>query len=132
MKNNHVETAARKPAPAEVCLSRWINERLPPVSELLSDHDVARLTRRPRWVLCSLAVIGKFPRKRRYHGRRVGWLKSEVVDWMARGLTMAECPQASTRHYDHRHPRQTCLALGCRQPCIAPKIPSERRHKARR
>ena len=34
-----------------VVLSPWVNEPLPAWEELLSAHDVARLTRRPRWVL---------------------------------------------------------------------------------
>jgi hypothetical protein len=48
-----------------VTLSRWINEPYPPLTELLSAHDVARLTRRPRWLLVGLELIGRFFPERR-------------------------------------------------------------------
>lgn len=47
-----------------ITVSRWINEPYPPLSELLSAHDVARLTRRPRWMLMGLGLIGQFPKQR--------------------------------------------------------------------
>ena len=47
-----------KAAPARpIVLSRWINEPYPPLTELLSAYDVARLTRRPRWLLVGLTLI---------------------------------------------------------------------------
>ncbi len=49
-----------------ITLSRWINEPYPPLTELFSAHDVARLTRRPRWLLVGLELIGHFPRKARF------------------------------------------------------------------
>jgi predicted DNA-binding transcriptional regulator AlpA len=66
----------------QVTLSPWVNEPLPPLSHLLTAHDVARLTRRPRWMLLGLAILGRFPRKRRYRGQRVGWLRSDIVEWV--------------------------------------------------
>ena len=62
-----------------VRLSPWVNEPLPPIEELLTARDVARLTRRT-----TLARLGRLPRQRRYHGRSVGWLRSDVLYWLAR------------------------------------------------
>src|SRR5579859_4404375 len=36
---------------ARVSISKWVNEAYPPWDEILSTHDVARLTRCPRWPL---------------------------------------------------------------------------------
>jgi hypothetical protein len=69
-----------------VTLSPWVNERFPPWEQLLSAHDVARLTRRPPWLLASLTLLGCFPRKCRYRGRGIGWLRADVLRWQARQL----------------------------------------------
>jgi predicted DNA-binding transcriptional regulator AlpA len=66
-----------------VSLSPWVNDRCPAWTELLSSRHVARLTRRPRWVLLGLALLGRFPRAQRFCGHRIGWLRSEITDWMA-------------------------------------------------
>ena len=66
-----------------VSLSRWVNEPLPSCEELLTAHDVARLTRRPHWVLATLALLGRFPKKQRFHGRRIGWRRVDVLHWLA-------------------------------------------------
>ena len=77
-------------------LSPWVNERSPAWEQLLSAHDVARLTRRPRWILQGLALFGRFPRKRRYHGRQIGWLRSDVAHWLAEDLRAANDPEFSS------------------------------------
>jgi len=74
-----------------VSLSPWVNEPLPDWEQLLSARDVARLTRRPRWMVVSLALLGRFPRKRRFRGRGIGWLRSEVVHWLTRDLRTLHC-----------------------------------------
>jgi predicted DNA-binding transcriptional regulator AlpA len=66
-----------------VSMSRWVNEAYPPWQEILSRHDVARLTRRHRWVLSAMAVLRRFPRKRKFHGRPVGWHRGDVIRWLA-------------------------------------------------
>jgi predicted DNA-binding transcriptional regulator AlpA len=79
--------AQRAPSAAvskNVTLSPWVNEQFPAWERLLSAHDVARLTRRPRWWLLSMAVIGQFPRKQRFHGRGIGWLRCDVLHWLAK------------------------------------------------
>jgi len=78
------QLAASNPA-RNVVLSPFVNERFPAWEDLLSAHDVARLTRRPRWMLVSLVLLGRFPRKCRYHGRSIGWLRADVTRWLARG-----------------------------------------------
>jgi hypothetical protein len=112
----HVESAAaviaaRKPRVA-VTISRWVNERLPDIQELLCSHDLARLTRRPRWELFGLALLGKFPRKKRYRGRPIGWCRAEVLEWMTRELTVApETRLNAPRRCARRQPQQECLPL---------------------
>jgi hypothetical protein len=69
-----------------ITLSPWVNEPLPPFSQLLTAHDIARLTRRPKWMLVGLSFVGRFPRKRRYRGRRMGWLRADVIEWLAKDL----------------------------------------------
>src|ERR1700733_3457428 len=75
-----------------VSLSPYVNEQLPNWEELLSAHDVARLTRRRRWVVLSLTLLGRFPRKRRFRGCSIGWLRSDVVHWLAKDLRATELP----------------------------------------
>src|ERR1700728_5122757 len=74
-----------------VVLSPWINERFPAWEQLLSAHDVARLSRRPRWLLPGLMLLGRFPRTRRYHGRDIGWLRSDIVHWLSKHLELKSC-----------------------------------------
>jgi hypothetical protein len=69
----------------EITISRWVNEPLPAWDQVLTAHDVARLLRRPPWLLCGMALLRRFPKKRRFHGLKMGWLKSDVVDWTHRG-----------------------------------------------
>jgi predicted DNA-binding transcriptional regulator AlpA len=99
-----------------VTLSRWVNEPLPDIHAILCSHDLVRLTRRPRWELFGLALIGKFPRKKYYQGRPIGWCRVEVLEWMTRGLAVA--PKRLSRLHNHRRcarrdARQQCLPLGC-------------------
>jgi predicted DNA-binding transcriptional regulator AlpA len=94
-----------------VSLSPYVNEQFPNWEELLSAHDVARLTRRPSWMVLSLALLGRFPRKRRFHGRGIGWLRSDVIHWLAKDLRTTQChatPVAVTRS---RVARQKMLPL---------------------
>jgi hypothetical protein len=105
--------------PATVTISRWVNEPLPDVQGLLCSRDLARLTRRPRWMLCGLALIGKFPRKKRFRGRGIGWCRAEVLEWMTREVSIE--PERherlnGSRRCSRRHPRQACLPLECRGP----------------
>jgi predicted DNA-binding transcriptional regulator AlpA len=63
-------------------ISKWVNERFPPWTELLSAHEVARLTRRPKWALAALTLLGRLPKPERFHGRNVGWHRLDVQRWL--------------------------------------------------
>ena len=77
----------------------------------------------PGWILYGLALIGRFPRKRRYRGRPIGWQRLEVIlDWLTKGLEAAndddfnqpsQMRRASLKH----HPRQGRLPLECGTQC---------------
>lgn len=117
---SHIAFVGTTRASSGVHLSRWINEPLPDLRNILCSHDVARLTRRPRWLLCGLALIGRFPPKKRYRGRPIGWCRSDVLDWMSRDLAVVPVKQECVNSYrrcSRRHPRQACLPLDCATPC---------------
>lgn len=99
-------------------ISKWVNEPYPPLSELLSTHDVARLTRRPRWMLTGLCLIGRFPKKLKFRGREIGWRRSEILDWMSRDLAVVRDREFSPRSCARKHPRQACLPLECATSCV--------------
>lgn len=105
-------------------LTRWVNEPLPDLRAILCSHDVARLTRRPTWLLCGLAWLGQFPRRRRYQGRSLGWHRDDVLEWLSRGVTPEpERPPPLPRCCRRRHPQQRCLPLECSVPCAPPPRP---------
>ena len=61
-------------ASPELRLPRWVNEPLPDLRALLSASEISRLTRRPRWLLLGLAVLGRFPKQRTHPaGSRRSW-----------------------------------------------------------
>lgn len=110
--------------PGSVSFSNWVNEPLLDLRDLLTARDVARLTRRPRWVVYGLSLVGRFPRKRRYHGRAVGWQRVEVLDWLTRGLVAANDDEFDRPERPDRRQvpiglqpiaRQTSLPLECTQ-----------------
>src|SRR5579883_3596880 len=74
-----------------VSLSKWVNERFPSFQELLTAHDVARLTKRRRWVVAALTLLGRFPRRQRFHSRQIGWLRRDVLDWLADDVDFVGC-----------------------------------------
>src|SRR5271170_2405148 len=67
-----------------VSISRWVNEPYPAWDQILTAHDVARLIRRPPWVFSSMAAVGQFPQRQRFRGKKIGWLKADILEWMAR------------------------------------------------
>jgi predicted DNA-binding transcriptional regulator AlpA len=90
---------------------------IPPLTELLSAHDVARLIRRPRWLFVGLALIGRFPKRARFRGRALGWWRSDVLEWMAKDLLARHHTSPRPR----RQPRQTCLPLESRNRRVVRK-----------
>jgi predicted DNA-binding transcriptional regulator AlpA len=117
-ENSLSSARAASAAPSKtVSLSPWINERFPAWEDLLSAHDVARLTRRPRWMLTSMVLLRRFPRKRRYHGRGIGWLRSDVIHWLGKDLRAAHCLRGQALPRPVFVARQTSLPLECTEPC---------------
>jgi predicted DNA-binding transcriptional regulator AlpA len=105
------ERPSAKVAPASpIALSRWVNEPYPALTEILSARDVARLTRRPHWLLVGLALIGRFPKRARFRGRALGWWLSDVLEWMAKDLRYHTPLPRGCR----TQPRQTSLPLESR------------------
>jgi hypothetical protein len=122
MSPEHSSPEERAPSAASlrnVSLSRWVNERFPAWEHLLTAHDVARLTRRPPWILTALVLIGRFPRKCRYHGRGVGWLRSDVLVWMSRDQTLDPVSELkrSIRHCSESTLQPPRLPFECASSC---------------
>ena len=99
-----VSPAARA---ASVLLSKRVNEPFPPLNLLLSAHDVARLTRRHRWVIFALTAVGRFPKQQRFHGHAIGWHRNDLAYWL----------QSKRELKARLHRRNQLRRLGrCREP----------------
>jgi predicted DNA-binding transcriptional regulator AlpA len=112
-----------------IVVSRWVNEPYPPLTELLSAHEVARLTRRPRWLLLGLMMIGRFPKRARFRGKALGWWLPDILEWMAKDLL--DRHRTSLRSRYSRHPRQACLPLESRNRRVVTKgvLAAKQRHE---
>jgi predicted DNA-binding transcriptional regulator AlpA len=104
-----------------VVLSPYVNERFPAWEDLLSAHDVSRLTRRPRWVLLSLMVIGRFPRKVRFRGHAIGWLRPDIAPWLVMHAPRPPCLQVPAKAHRPGTIRQVSLPFEAVEPCAAHK-----------
>lgn len=85
MSSNTPESVAASSASCrseDVSLSKWVNEPLLPWTEILSPDEVVRLTRRHRWMLRLLTLLGRFPPVLRLRGRVIGWLRNDVEQWL--------------------------------------------------
>jgi predicted DNA-binding transcriptional regulator AlpA len=82
--NSLRRTLSHQAMSADVPLSRWVNEPFPAWNDILTSHEVARLTRRQCWLLNALTFVGKFPKKHHFSGRSVGWLRTDVDEWLGR------------------------------------------------
>jgi len=116
--SRHHRAQAVAPIP-NVSLSSWVNERFPAWEQILSAHDVARLTHRPRWVVSSLVFLRIFPRKHRFHGREIGWLRADVLDWLAKGPQRDHCQSSQTSISRRRVPSADSSPFGGAFPCAA-------------
>ena len=92
-------------------LPRWVNEPLPDLRALLSASEISRLTRRPRWLLLGLAVLGRFPKQRTHCGKPVGWHRADVLDWLTQHMTIEDARTSDPRACRSVRPRQACLPL---------------------
>src|SRR3984957_20635472 len=117
------DTEISRRSRSDVILSPWVNEPLPPLQELLSAHDVARLTRRPRFGILGFVLRSLFPKKRRFRGRQIGWLRAEVLDWMTRDLVIDDRPEEpAMRRCAKVTPQQPCLPLECTSACVQEQL----------
>jgi Prophage CP4-57 regulatory protein (AlpA) len=113
--------APRAASRDSVSISRWVNEPLPPWHEILTARDVARLARRPPWLLSGMALLGRFPRQRRFRGRAIGWLRSDVLDWIASDLdtpAVARRRDVIPRRSTTNKSKEQCLPLECTFVCL--------------
>lgn len=126
---------------SNVSLSKWVNEKLPAWNEILGAHEVARLTRRPRWILAALAYVGQFPKPQRFRGRAIGWHRRDVQRWLldAAGLSAsadsANCSGIACGRIRSRAERRPATrrcarrdrrgAMSCRRPWPQPSHASE-------
>jgi len=103
------------PVRERVSISRWVNEPYPAWDQILTAHDVARLVRRPPWMLSSMAAVGQFPRKLRFRGKKIGWLKADIFEWMTcgSGSKIASTSEDITSSHWRRsdHPGQQALPV---------------------
>ena len=95
-------------------LPRWVNEPLPDLRAILSASEISRLTRRPRWLLLGLAVLGRFPKQRTHCGKPVGWHRADVLDWLTQNMATEPDRPVETRQSRHPRPIQACLPLDSR------------------
>ena len=122
------KTIAR--ASQDVYLPRWVNEPLPDLRAILSAGEISRLTRRPRWLLLGLAVLGRFPKQRTHCGKPVGWHRADVLDWLTQNMAIEDDCKVEARTCRSAKPRQACLPLemdATHHPVCIP----QRRHAAR-
>jgi predicted DNA-binding transcriptional regulator AlpA len=105
-----------------VSISRWVNEPYPAWDSILTARDVARLIRRPPWMLCTMAVVGQFPRRQRFRGKNIGWFKADILEWMARNsrYSLAETLDKTIccRRLRPNAPNQQRLPLSFRQSAL--------------
>ena len=110
-------------------LPRWVNEPLPDLRALLSASEISRLTRRPRWLLLGLAVLGRFPKQRTHCGKPVGWHRADVLDWLTQNIAIDGDCKVEARSCRSARPRQACLPLGIDATHHPVRI-TQRRHAA--
>lgn len=117
-------------APQDLRLPRWVNEPLPDLRALLSASEISRLTRRPRWLLLGLAVLGRFPKQRTHCGKPVGWHRADVLDWLTQNMTIDADSNPGSGRCRHARPRQACLPFETAQ-IIGTSSDRQRHHPAR-
>src|ERR1700735_4687916 len=97
-----------------VSISRWVNEPYPAWDCILTARDVARLIRRPRWMLGGLAAIGRIPCRQCFRGKHIGWLKADILEWIARSPRPPVAKASNRAHRArrrHSSPNQHVLPL---------------------
>jgi len=100
-------------------LPQWVNEPLPDLRALLTANEISRLTRRPRWLLLGLAVLGRFPKQRTHCGKPVGWHRADVLDWLTQHMTIEPDRPLTPRTCRQARPGQAFLPLEISSSCGA-------------
>ena len=116
-------------ASQDLRLPRWVNEPLPDLRAILSASEISRLTRRPRWLLLGLAILGRFPKQRTHCGKPVGWHRADVLDWLTRTMEIEDDYTGKTSACRSARPRQACLPLETHASQRPLRIP-QRRHSS--
>ena len=115
-------------ASQDVYLTRWVNEPLPDLRAILSASEISRLTRRPRWLLLGLAVLGRFPKQRTHCGKPVGWHRADVLDWLTQNMAVEAASTLHSQDCRHARPSQACLPLEISHSRRTPSERHRRRH----
>lgn len=115
--NNDRVTITASPATREVRLPGWVNEPLLDIHQILSGHEISRLTRRPRWLLLGLAALGLFPKRRTHCGKPIGWHRADVLDWLTQHMAVEPDRPPVTQTCRHSRPRQACLPFEVSARC---------------
>lgn len=110
-------------------LPRWVNEPLPDLRALLSASEISRLTRRPRWLLLGLAILGRFPKQRTHCGKPVGWHRADVLDWLTQNIAIDDECKVGAQTCRSARPHQGCLPLETGATTHVARTP-HRRHLA--
>ena len=63
---------------------KWVNEKIPESDQILTAHDIARLTMRHHWMLSTLVILRKLLQNQRLRGRALGWKHCDITRWLAR------------------------------------------------
>jgi prophage regulatory protein len=56
-----------------------------PIDQVLSTRDIVKITGRHRITIYRWIRAGIFPKKHEAHGHKVGWLRSDVEQWLRGG-----------------------------------------------
>lgn len=111
-------TALNAPTGAcKVHLARWVNEPLPNAQAILSGREIARLTRRPRWILIGMAMLGTFPKQRTHGGKAIGWHRADVLDWLTQHMATEPEISPAPPACQQQRPSQTCLPFENKTSC---------------
>lgn len=111
-------TALNVPTAAcEVRLPRWVNEPFPEIHAILSGREIARLTRRPRWLLIGMAILGRFPKQRTHSGKAIGWHRADVLDWLTQRMETELEMSPAPPPCQQRRPSQACLPFENKTSC---------------
>jgi prophage regulatory protein len=89
-RRSRAPTEARKEAPDRNDPRPARSGDARPIDQVLSTRDIVMITGRHRITIYRWIRAGIFPRKHEAHGHKVGWLRSDVEQWLRRGTQRPE------------------------------------------